>query len=132
MLHGVPAGQLEAHWHVVLPHIERALESGAGDYKPADVFREIKARDAQLWVWAEKDRVKAACVTKVIQYPQKKVCLIMLGAGDGLKQWRDDGTIEAWARGNGCTELEIYGRRGWGRALDGWDEIHTHFRKVIA
>lgn len=40
-------------------------------------------------------------------------------------------TIEDWARAMGCTQAWIDGRRGWARALPGYQEMTTRVRKLL-
>jgi hypothetical protein len=41
--------------------------------------------------------------------------------------------MEAWARAEGCTQVQVHGRRGWVRALtaSGYEEHATIVRKLL-
>lgn len=131
MLQGIPHDQVNFYWQQVLPFIERALKESQGDYTSTDIYLALRERDMQLWVWVEKDQITSVLVTQILSYPEKNVCLLFLGAGDGIEYWKDDETVFSWARDNNCQEAEIVGRKGWGRALDGWKETATHFRRAL-
>lgn len=132
-LHGILHNEIDAMWPLVAPLVLKALARGQGDYEIADVYSALKAKEMQLWVWVGNDRVTAVLVTCIIIYPRHKVLQLVLCGGDGLEQWRDEHTktIEAFAREVGCDCMEIFGREGWGRTLEGWEKIHTHFRRAL-
>jgi hypothetical protein len=39
--------------------------------------------------------------------------------------------IATWARAQGCAALELQGRPGWERLLEGWEKTHVLLRKRI-
>ena len=57
--------------------IEQALEYANGTHTTDDIFRGIEKRQYQLW-----DAEKSCLITEILEYPQKKVCHVFLGAGD--------------------------------------------------
>lgn len=130
MLLGIPHDQVNFYWGQCAPFIERALDESPKDFTLTDIYLAVCERNMQLWVWIEDERILAVLVTEVVKYPQKTVCLMLLGAGSKIVSWIDDETIYEWARDQGCDEMEIYGRKGWGRAL-GWKAIATHFRREL-
>jgi hypothetical protein len=74
----------------------------------------------QLWILARDGAIVGALVTEILRWPRRTVCrLVLAGAEDGLRDewlaWR--GALEAWARAEGCTAMEIYGRPGWARLV---------------
>ena len=79
--------------------------------------------------------VQGAFVTKIAKYPQKNLlCVILLG-GDKFKEWRDeaDALLNAFGKEHSCEYVELFGRKGWGRALKDIDykEITRLFAKEI-
>ena len=86
-----------------------------GTHRPADVLDLVISGHAQLWA-----NEGAAGVTQLVPTPIANICRYWLGGGemDALKAL--DEPIEAWAREQGCTRIEIQGRRGWERALRGY------------
>ena len=85
---------------------------------------------------AKMDReVKGAFITKIAKYPQKNLlCVILLG-GDEFQEWRDeaDALLNAFGKEHNCEYIELFGRKGWGRALKDIDykEITRLFAKEI-
>jgi len=108
--------------------IGEALEYAHGTHTVADIIEGIGERKYQLWPTR-----KACLVTEILEYPQKKVCHVFLGAGD-LEQILDmHESVIAWARQLGCSELTVSGRAGWQRALKNhnWKHAHTTLFKEI-
>jgi hypothetical protein len=131
MLHGIKSTYVDLYWGEIEPFVKSALDTSCGDYSIENVYYAIKNQDMQLWAWVEKDTIVAAAITSIVIYPLKKVCLIQLAGGSAMSEWKNESLIEDWATAHGCTEMEIYGRRGWLRALKDWKEVFTHFRKRL-
>lgn len=131
MLEGILSTDLDSIWETVKPFIEQALEESPNDYTSQDIYEAVLLRDMQLWVWKENEKIIAALVTELRDFPRKKICTLVLGAGAGLDIWKDDDAIFRWAKERGCHSVEIFGRRGWGKALTGWREVDTHFRRDL-
>lgn len=100
--------------------IEDALEYAHGSHTLGDVWDAVERGDAQFWP-AEK----AGLVTEIIDYPQRRTLRFWLAGGD-LETLKilEEQAIE-WSKEWGCTAAEIIGRRGWIRALDGYEEAGT-------
>jgi hypothetical protein len=64
------------------------------------------------------DKVIAACLTEIVDYPLRKACNILAVAGAGHGLWADwMAQIEQWAINQGCDIIETRGRDGWLRVL---------------
>lgn len=127
----VPAFQVQAHWHLALPFVQRAL-AYQSDHDENSVYRNLVIGDMQLWLVHEPGAVKAAVVTRFLQYPLRKVCLIFGLGGDDMEQWIDllPAVLEPWAKAQGCTHIELRGRAGWERML-GWHREAIVLRKEL-
>jgi hypothetical protein len=99
------------------------------------LFKEAREGRSQLWlVWEPERKVElGACVTEVIDYPDRRVARIVLGAGRLVNHWHALlGKLESWAREEGCVSIEVVGRRGWGRVLpEGYELIESSFSKEL-
>lgn len=75
---------------------------------------------AQLW---PGDR--SAGVTEIVDYPRATVLRLWLAGGD-LDELREmhDAACE-WGKAQGCDMVQILGREGWARALDGYEKVYT-------
>ena len=100
-------------WEHAKPLLEPALD---GTYTIDDVKREIDANRAELW-WLGS----AAVVTQIMQYPAKRCLRVWLAGGDLDTIKRAAPALDDIARELGCSRIEIEGRKGWERALDGYD-----------
>ena len=134
MIEGIKGENIEAWWPLVQEYLITALEHGLGEYSIGDIKESCKSKDMQLWVKMDRE-VQGAFVTKIAKYPQKNLlCVILLG-GDKFKEWRDeaDALLNAFGKEHNCEYVELFGRKGWGRALKDIDykEITRLFAKEI-
>lgn len=134
MIEGIKGDNVEAWWSLVQEYLITALKYGLGEYSIGDIKSACKSKDMQLWVKMGKE-VKGAFVTKIAKYPQKNLlCVILLG-GDEFQEWRDeaDALLNAFGKEHNCEYIELFGRKGWGRALKDIDykEITRLFAKEI-
>ena len=134
MIEGIKGENVEVWWSLVQEYLITALEYGLGEYSIGDIKNACLARDMQLWVKMDRE-VQGAFVTKIAKYPQKNLlCVILLG-GDKFKEWRDeaDALLNAFGKEHNCEYVELFGRKGWGRALKDIDykEITRLFAKEI-
>ena len=111
--HGV-AAMIET-WESKAKHLEAALEKG---WSIDDVKAEIDAGRAQFWPLPN-----SAVVTQVLEQPQRNVLRIWLAGGDMDElQFAQSGHAVDYARERGCSVIEVDGRKGWSRALKGFQE----------
>lgn len=83
-----------------------------GDRRPlSDVLEAIESGQAHLW---PGERSAAVC-ERVTTYH------VWLAGGDLRELQAMERAAEAWARGNGCDRMSIIGRKGWARALAGYE-----------
>ena len=134
MIEGIKGENIEVWWSLVQEYLITALKYGLGEYSIGDIKSACKSKVMQLWVKMGKE-VKGAFVTKIAKYPQKNLlCVILLG-GDEFQEWRDeaDALLNAFGKENNCEYIELFGRKGWGRALKDIDykEITRLFAKEI-
>ena len=130
--YAVHPSEVWRHWHLALPFVQRALQHQA-DYDETAVYTNLLSGNMQLWLVYEPDvAVKAAVVTKFINYPLRKVCLIFLLGGDGFAEWGKylPEVLEPWAKSQGCSHMELRGRDGWARML-GWHKEAIVLRKEL-
>lgn len=133
----VPIPFIESIWPQVKPFVVRVLDRDpVGRYQPIDVLQSLLLGTTRLWVsWNEAEqRVEAAVVTEVIQFPRVKEMRIWIVGGDNMKAWvyevRD--MLEAFARDQECAVITGGMRRGWIKiGGPGWVETGTTFEKVL-
>ena len=85
----VTGEQINEHWELFAPWIQRALNQGQGDGLPADELRpDLVAGTRQLWAIHDQDEIRAVAVISVAQAPHigHKVVVDTL-SGDGIDEW---------------------------------------------
>ena len=99
----------------------------------ADVEADVLASNAWLWLAIENTTVLATAVTKVTQENGGRLCTIVACAG---RDWTKFGGLiaglEAYARAEGCSAVEICGRPGWMRRLPHYRVTKIVMRKQIS
>jgi hypothetical protein len=122
LIEGIKGENIEAWWPLVEEYLITALEHGLGEYSTGDIKKSCKSKDMQLWVKMSKE-VEGAFITKISQYPQKNILCILLLAGKNFSSWRDEADVllNAFGKENNCEYVELFGRKGWGRALKDLD-----------
>lgn len=113
-------------WAIAAPMLEKAL-AYQKEHDIVDVRQAIEAGNAQLWCGD-----KSVLVTELIAFPRRKVCRVWLAAGDKtelVEAMLPD--VEAWAAEKGCAAVEVVGRKGWARLLDGYTQPAVCLSKEI-
>jgi len=87
-----------------------------------------KALVGNVQIWAlmdEEDKCRGIGTTEFSHYDNyKSLHLITLGT-DNNSSWEDWHTgLEEFAKTYGCKDIQIWGRKGWSRALDKVDGIN--------
>lgn len=94
------------------------------------VKEELQAKRAHLWMGDA-----AAIVTTITDYESvgERALEGWLAGGDMEEIKTMVPIIENWARGVGCTQSHLIGRRGWARAFapQGYSEHATFVRKLL-
>ena len=118
MIYGVVSGEVDSWWNHVEPYIEKALKHGLGEYAAEDIKKECKEKRMQLWVHASKES-KGAFVTHIMKYPQMNVLLVLTLGGENFENWNEElnETLVGFGKEHGCKYIELFGRKGWGKAF---------------
>jgi hypothetical protein len=120
--------ELEA---VALPLIRRAAER-CGDWTVEAIWSALCEQRMLLWLLVRKLAVEGVVVTRLEQTPKDLVCVIVLCAGRHLLRSRHlIGTIEQFARAEGCARLRLQGRRGWRRVFKEYSEPFITLEKCL-
>ena len=86
----------------------------------SDVLRLVLSGDAQFWPFED-----AAIVTEIIRYPQRTSLRFWLAGGNLETLAKAEPDIIEWSKKFDCNSVEIIGRRGWVRALQGYEPTST-------
>jgi len=128
-----PSNTIDWVWRYVHPHLKRAIDQ-QDEYTEQEIFNGLKNREYQLWCALRDDnQIEAALVTSIKKTADgRSYCLLQACGGDDLADWLpflDE--VEEWARSMGCSEMRIYGRRGWLKVLDGYKPTNTKLSKDL-
>jgi hypothetical protein len=112
----------------LLPGLEKALRLGGNTHTLADIADMAEAGYAQIHT--AKD---AVIVTQIHNEPQKKVVHFWLASGDLEPVVELSHRVLDWAKGIGCTQATLAGRKGWEKVLasDGWRPMLTVMGREI-
>jgi hypothetical protein len=115
-----PLDELVELWPKLGPMLAKAT-SRTGCHTPADVLQLAMQGQVGIWVCEVDGVAVAALVTKVEQYPRKRVLEIMLAGGSRMRQWIAEAVavLDQHARAAGCQHIAGIGRPGWVRAWGG-------------
>ena len=124
----VPAEQIEDIWEEVRPFIQKGLDYGPDKWGIDHVKQTLLDKQMQLFVVVQ-DRILAALVTEVSQFPKEKTLSVMCLGGENVHLWIDKllKILEKWADELGAT-FEVVGRPGWEKIL-GYKRIAVILRK---
>jgi hypothetical protein len=130
----IPQDGIERIWPMAASFLEKA--TNRTKKIDLDSLRECADKGLmQIWIAydPEEDEILSAAATEIVDYVSGlKSARIMLLGGLELNRWREAiDTIEQWASDQGCSLIEIVGRRGWGRVYPEYVEIETWFAKEI-
>lgn len=118
----IPADKITAIWPHVVDMVQAALERGSGEYRVEHLWQGLVEGSAQLWTDG-----KSIAVTMPVDYPATRLLYVLVASGDlsGVEtMWPQ---VEAFAREQGCSAVQFFGRPGWRRSgvlPQGWR--HTH------
>lgn len=114
-------------WYTYEPLIKKGLDRGS-NYTLQEVYEGLCSGHMQIWTWGAK-----ACLVTAIHVEESghKFCLLLVMGGEAMSEWKHCyPTVANWAREQGATELQIYGRVGWARAF-GFDIEYAKMVKQI-
>lgn len=97
----------------------------------ADVRRILDEGRAHLWIGG-RDSIEVAVVAQLMERPRQKLYLIWLAGGSGLDTCKAiEEAMRGYAKAEGCDVMEIVGRSGWERALEGYERHVVVMRRKV-
>lgn len=120
------------HWPEFRHHIER-LERETGLVLASSIRADLASGAKQVWGWQE-GVITGVAITEVIQTPKGPCCWVYGGVGTETTKGQIDAiiaTIEAWAKGIGCSRVMLQGRRGWLRRLSEYKQVGIILEKEV-
>jgi hypothetical protein len=123
--------QIGAIWRYVSPLLKAACQrTGLNAF--SDIEADILAGRSLLWVAWNGRAIESAAATILINSESGKVCIITVCSGSDMRRWLPlIKQIEDYARHEGCARIRIFGRKGWLRVLDGYEQKHIIMDKEL-
>jgi hypothetical protein len=117
--YGVKSDDVLNLWSSVFPLLSKAINHPASVNTPKAVLEGLMCASLQLWVsFSAGGAIEAALVTRIDAYPRRKVCALLFAGGLNHQNWKEFiSVVEAWAKAQDCSLMEISGRRGWERVM---------------
>ena len=131
----IPTDGVDRVWQIAAPLLEKATKRTEKIDIPS-LLKCVRDGSMQLWLAYDpkEEGVLAAAATEMVTYTSglKSARILLLG-GLHLSRWEGlIATIEEWALSEGCSTVEMVGRRGWGRVYSDYLPLEHWFSKEIA
>ena len=111
--------EVEECWEEIEPHLARCTDYSEGELETEDFKTYLLDEQMQLWIAVDDKEILAAMVTQIIVYPQKRVLRIVAIGGGQMERWISFlPGLEDLAIEQGCSSMEVWGRKGWLKILD--------------
>ena len=108
-------------WGNVIPLMEPS-QNEQRELSIDDFLDRLMDGEMQLWVAIEGKEIIACMISQFATFPQKRVLRIVYISGEGMDRWIENfPMVEDFALMNGCTFLEVWGRKAWIKILKEWD-----------
>lgn len=116
----MPSEAVRHVWKDVEKVLKKSVATAQGKSETIDVLAGILTDIYVLWVvMDDDDSIVAAFTTRLLVYPQRKALVLDFVGGTRMNEWNDQliDTMRKYANELGCSHLEGYGRKAWGRSL---------------
>jgi hypothetical protein len=121
--------------HEIWPHVSPLLAAACrrtGLNAFSEIESDILAGRSLLWGAWNGSAIEAAAATVLINSEIGKVCIITVCGGSRMKRWLSLlGQIEDYAKHEDCARIRIYGRKGWLRVLEGFQQRYVIIDKEL-
>lgn len=108
---------LDHIWLDIQPFIDRTED----EESPSEsVYNNVKSGSWTLWLGLNDNQIEMVMTTSFVTYPASgMMCRVETLAGSDLKSWTDTylNLLEDWAKSHGCIAMDIFGRKGFEKAL---------------
>lgn len=125
---------VEHYWREASPMVAEAIRLGRCRFSLDGIEDDLIAGKKRLWVVLSGETMVAAVVSCVTDFPEKRVCTMLLCGGRDVDSWvaRVTKAIEEYAQWEACAEVEIIGRPGWGRKCPDYEMAGTWLVKELS
>lgn len=130
----IPPSELPQVWESVRPWISAACGYNDNRYTVDDALHEIENNEKQLWVVKSNNTLSGVFITALMNFPQKKCCIIDICTGENFSEWAHlIVNVENWARAQNCKQMFLIARLGMEKLLKnhGYSKTHAVFEKEL-
>jgi hypothetical protein len=131
----VPPQVVDVVWPDAKKMLMKALDVQHGVYDIDSIHEGLKSSEFLLWLVIDSATPIAAITTRICIYPNGKGLAIDWMGGERMSEWLPmvQEAMERYARDNGCTHIEGYGRKAWGRWLQkyGWKPAYIAYKMEL-
>lgn len=130
----IPPEELPKVWENVRPWISAACGYNGNRYTAEDSMQEIARGEKQLWLAAIEDITIGVAITAIMEFPQKRCCIIDICTGERFGEWSYlIQNVEEWAKQKGCEQMFLIARPGMEKLLKdhGYLKTHSVFEKEL-
>lgn len=129
----VPPGVVDQVWPRIFGLIKFAMKKGeVGSFE--SIEDAVLSGRVLVWVaWdGESPDIEAAAITELQRTEWRKVCCILACAGAHMDRWIHLlGTIEKYAKDEGCSAVRVIGRNGWEKLLPSYRRKRVLLEKIL-
>ena len=118
----IPTADIDHVWKYASTLLQKAIDRNPGEHTTETIYQNLIDGKYQLWTGYYMGKIIYAGVSRIVTYPTgDSSCELMYLGGTHMQYWLDHlPIVEKWAQHNGCKKVDIYGREGWYRMLDGY------------
>lgn len=127
----IDPAQVGHFWPHVEPLLRPAIENvGLSNFE--DIEESILIGCSLVWIAWDGEKIAAAASTTLQRIGPDLICVLTACGGADRKRWLPlIAGIEKYARAEGCKSLRIFGREGWKRVLDGYEQTAVVLEKAL-
>lgn len=126
----IPSEDINHHWVDIAPFIEQCETPG---WDVWDIRRALLKKEAQLWAVTTNGKISGIWITRIENSYSQRWGLVWVASGSGLENvdlYREH--IEPWLREQGCSFIEVVGRKGWVKILPDYKEKGVILTKELS
>ena len=118
-------------WDDIKPFIDMAIVDE--HYTSEDIKKHLLEGITRAYKVVADGVIMAVVTAELVIYPKAKVVRIHTAGGKDMSMWAEKAIKAISEDGirNGARELQIIGRKGWLKVLDGFKEQYTVMSKAI-